>query len=183
METSVRSGYCFDHVVLKVSNMIEFSAAEKLNLIRLFSVRFWRNSMKNNRLSAAPGIFRLVENRLECVLSWRYSIRQLDLMIYRLDLTYRTNLSCVSFFQLRVIGFLLLLGFDSIVLSLLVLRLACRLEVTPVLEFPLLFLESRPIFLDGYLDFGVSLFFLILLLFPEKCRKGIRLLIFTCLDR
>ena len=63
----VRSRYCFDHVVRKVSNMYdwfaEFSAVEKLNLIRLFSVRFWRNSMKNNRLSAARGIFRLVENR------------------------------------------------------------------------------------------------------------------------
>ena len=42
----------------------DFSATEKLNLIRIFSVRFWRNSMKNNRLSAARGKFRVVENRL-----------------------------------------------------------------------------------------------------------------------
>ena len=46
----------------------EFSAAEKLNLFRLFSVRFWRNSMKNNRLSAEHGIFRLVENRLKTMI-------------------------------------------------------------------------------------------------------------------
>ena len=54
-------------MVRKVSNMIgleNFLRAKKLNLIRLFSVRFWRNSMKNNRLSAGRGIFCLVENRL-----------------------------------------------------------------------------------------------------------------------
>ena len=43
----------------------EFSGTEKLNLIRLFNLRIWRNSMKNNRLSAVCGIFRLVENRLK----------------------------------------------------------------------------------------------------------------------
>ena len=36
----------------------------KVELDPTFSVRFWRNSMKNNKLSAARGIFSLVENRL-----------------------------------------------------------------------------------------------------------------------
>ena len=89
-------------------------------------------------------------------------------IIFHLSKTYRANLPCILFFQLRIMRIFLLSCFNAIVFLLLVLRLTCHLEVTPVLEFSLLFLECRSIFLDSDFDFRVSLLFFFFLLFSEN---------------